>query len=260
MRQSDPLGMLLVLRNNWPFYVAALGLASIGLGAAFSLGLQGPLKAISLAAAAGAIYWAVASLAASWWIYDLSGLYRMNWLQPHLPLGPCRALNLHAGLDLTSKPLQRLRPQDFLVCADIYDPASMTEGSIRRARRIGDTPLSNGDSPPLMRLQSDQMPLGDASFDVVYMLLAAHEVRSRTDRRRLFREVQRVLKPDGRAVLLEHFRDGWNWIAFGPGSLHFLSRRQWSDAIGRSGLRSRLEARRTPFLHFWILQKPVSCR
>ena len=48
-----------------------------------------------------------------------------------------------------------------------------------------------------------QLPLDDASFDVVVASLAIHNIYSREERRKAIREIVRVLKPDGKVALLD---------------------------------------------------------
>ena len=61
-------------------------------------------------------------------------------------------------------------------------------------------------------------------------------------------KLRRRLAPHGRAVLVEHLRDWPNLIAFGPGFLHFLSRRTWLHTIAESRLRIVREFSITPFV------------
>ncbi|HEY6980697.1 class I SAM-dependent methyltransferase [Reyranella sp.] len=52
------------------------------------------------------------------------------------------------------------------------------------------------------------LPLASASFDTVFMLGGIHHV---PDRRRLFGEVARILKPGGRFIFREPVSDFWPW-------------------------------------------------
>ena len=88
------------------------------------------------------------------------------------------------------------------------------------------------------------------------LLLAAHELRRRADRLAFFREARRVLAPGGRIVLVEHLRDAANFAPFGPGFLHFLSRREWLATIAKSRLQIVQEFPITPFVRVFLLAAP----
>jgi SAM-dependent methyltransferase len=103
----------------------------------------------------------------------------------------------------------------------------------------------------------DALPLCDASFDATFLLFAAHELRHRGQRVRLFQEVARILVPGGDLILMEHSRDWWNFLAFGPGFLHFFSRREWRRAALDAGLVLQAEFSRTPFVRVYQLRRFV---
>ena len=69
----------------------------------------------------------------------------------------------------------------------------------------------------------------------------------------LLSELRRALAPGGKIVLAEHLRDAANFFAFGPGFLHFHSRRSWLAAAGEAGLIVGEEFHITPFIGVFIL-------
>ena len=89
--------------------------------------------------------------------------------------------------------------------------------------------------------------------DVVFGLLAIHELRSDRERSAWFAEARRCLGRGGRVVLVEHLRDSANFLAFGPGFLHFYSRGSWRRAWESAGFRSADEFRVTPWVHVFVL-------
>jgi ubiquinone/menaquinone biosynthesis C-methylase UbiE len=93
------------------------------------------------------------------------------------------------------------------------------------------------------------------SFDAAFCIFAAHELRLHHQRTQLFEEIARILVPGGELVLMEHSRDWRNLLAFGPGFLHFFSRRAWRKAAAGGGLALRAEFSMTPFVQVYILRR-----
>jgi hypothetical protein len=91
--------------------------------------------------------------------------------------------------------------------------------------------------------------------DLILGLLAIHELRSETERGLWFAEAKRCLRPDGRVVLVEHVRDMANFIAFGPGFVHFHSRADWRRCWETAGFHLADEFCVTPFIRIFVLGK-----
>jgi ubiquinone/menaquinone biosynthesis C-methylase UbiE len=127
----------------------------------------------------------------------------------------------------------------------------MTETSIRQARQIKRGAI------PAMPARYYDLGFGANSFEAAFSIFAAHELRSHNQRVRLFEEISRVLVPSGEFVLTEHSRDLWNLLAFGPGFLHFFSRREWQNTASGAGLSLRTKFSMTPFVHVYILRKTI---
>lgn len=239
-------GMLQILRYNLPMYAATVaGCLAVAL-ALVLLPLPRPLAALAALGVAGALLLSVTSLVASHYIYDRSPLSEWSWIAGLFPAPPRRWASLHAGLDETFGALERLFPEGGTTL-DVYDSHEMTEPSIARARRIALTPATPADFRAL--------PFPDASLDAVFLIFAAHELRRPESRLRLFREIARSLAPGGRVVLVEHLRDLPNLLVFGPGFVHFLSRREWLRLARESGLAAQRESRITPFVMILVLEK-----
>ena len=87
------------------------------------------------------------------------------------------------------------------------------------------------------------------------LLLSAHELRSEEGRGALFTELRRVLGPGGRIVVAEHLRDWANFLAYGPGVLHFHSRRTWLRCFTRHRFDVHAEFSITPFVRIFVLRR-----
>lgn len=250
----DPLqrfrGMLNILRFNWPKYV----LAAATIVASTAVWLTEPppvVGGVLLAGTAAAFALAFTSLAVSHWIYDRSTIAGWRFLPSLFNREHKLAswTNIHSGFDDTTGHLRRLFPQATGTVIDLFDPALMTEASIHRARRA---------CPPVGALagKPESLPVATASQDVVFLLFAAHEIRSFDLQLALFSEIHRVLHVAGQVVLVEHMRDANNALVFGHGCLHFFSRRRWIALAASAGFRLRTDERITPFVRCFVLEKP----
>ena len=89
---------------------------------------------------------------------------------------------------------------------------------------------------------------------------ANHSVLPETDPLGLFAawfaEARRCLRPGGRIVLVEHVRDVANFLAFGPGFLHFHSPESWRHCWEKAGLRLSDRFRVTPWVRVFVISLP----
>jgi len=250
-------GVGAIVRFNWPLY--ALGFVVAAAGLTMALVMPAPLWLRVLAGIGGgaALYLLAASLAVSYWVYDHSPLYRFDWVKPLIGPEARRLANVHTGFDESSIALRRLNPDAELTIVDLYDPARMTEASIRRARR-----WQARTAPPWLAQHTvgasiDALPLATGTIDAVFGILALHEVRAAEDRRRLFAEIARALRPGGRLILAEHARDWRNGLVFGPQVAHFYPARTWLRLAEHASLRVVERARVTPFVGVLVFEKPA---
>ena len=189
------------------------------------------------------------SLAVSFYVYDLSDLYKIKWLDKLSKATTKQILNINAGFDETSEIILRKFPDAELTICDFFDPEKHTEISIKRARKA---------YPPkqeTITVNSNNLPFSDNKFDVAMAILSAHEIRNDHERHVFFTELNRVLKVSGRIYVTEHLRDLNNFLAYTIGVLHFHSRKSWLQSFDRADLRVVQEIRTTPFITTFILEK-----
>jgi len=242
-------GVAKILRFNWHFY--ALSAAGIA-GMSFLLAARLLPKWVALVVLCGtaiAVFWTLSSIVVSWYVYDYVGVTQWRWLRHRIPAPLHRWANIHAGLDESTYSLRELFPCTSGTAVDIYDADEMTEPSIARARRL------HPSSEPFHRGKYDSLPLAENDCDAVFLLFSAHEVRAADNRTHLLRETARVLREKGYVVLVEHLRDWKNFVAFGPGFLHFHSRQNWLHSIADAGLIVEQEFHVTPFVECFVLRK-----
>lgn len=241
-------GMLTIARLNWPWYAGAAGALIIAL-LALSQFRSPPLKLLCGAVMAGAAWFLAGSLGVAHLVYDRSGLYRSEWLLRALRGIDCRKLIFcHSGFDDLSQELKKSFSDANWVILDHYDPGFLTEASIRRARRL--FPPARDTIPAGF----DRWPCESGCADAVLGLLAIHELRDESQRSCWFAEARRSLRADGRVVLAEHLRDPANFLAFGPGFLHFHSRANWEQAWQSAGLQAIDEFSITPWVRVFVLR------
>lgn len=238
-------GLWTVVRFNWHLQAAALALTAAFLSAPMML--DGPAAVVAIAVGIGMLGSIILSLIATWWAYDASRLYQMDWLFPEIAGARCAA-NIHAGFDECSEWLKTRFPETTWQVFDFYNPEKHTEISIRRARKA---------SPPVqgtVGVRTDAMPLPDASLDRVLLFLAAHEIRDHDERVGFFREIRRVLNAGGRVIVTEHLRDAANITVYSIGAWHFHCRREWLQTFDEAGFRVARTFRNNRFITTFVLE------
>jgi SAM-dependent methyltransferase len=244
-------GVRQIIRLNWPFYGAAVAIVVIAELGMTRLPITPGARSVLQAATALACVWIVGSLVASWIVYDWSRLSRWEWIRDTLASRPRTWLNVHSGFDESTPALQRLLAPSRGRVFDIFDPVEMSEPSILRARRL---------CPPAVRperVDFHNLPAADESIQAAFLLLSAHELRTEAARGSLFGELHRVLSQSGRVVVAEHLRNWANFAAFGPGFLHFLSRRTWARCFRQARFVIDREFSITPFIRVFVLRRSV---
>jgi SAM-dependent methyltransferase len=244
-------GVRQIVRFNWPFYATASLALVVLLPIIGRLPLGIAILGLLYSAAGLAFLWVAGSLAVSWIVYDRSRLMRWNWIGDALGSRPRTWINIHAGLDESTPILRSLLTGSSGRVIDIFDPVEMTEPSIARARRLARNEIE------AESVDFRHLPMPAETIDAALLLLSAHELRTDEARRALLAEIHRVLTPGGRVVVAEHLRDWANFVAFGPGFLHFHSRRTWTRCFARARFCIHAEFSITPFVRVFVLTRGV---
>ena len=245
---SGYTGVLKIVRFNWPWYAAAV-LITAALSVVITLSsllALGHMLAWALIAFADG--WLLVSLAVSHYVYDRSAVARGGWLDGETAgQDPKHVAIFHLGQDEASAHTTRLLPSATILIFDVYHSEHSGSPSLARARQ-----LAVAASTPAV---CNQLPLADGSIDFALVIFAAHELRDDGVRADFFRELARIIGPRGRALVVEHLRDGWNFCAYGPGFFHFLGRRTWLRTFAQAGLQVTQESRMTPWVRRFELTK-----
>lgn len=238
------LGLRHIVWFNWHFYlVAILLIAALAIGWRYTHGIIALLLLLVLI---GVSLTLSISLLVSWYVYDLSGLYSLDWLNDFIP-ATGKLINIHAGFDETSALLQTHYPKNDLHVFDFYDPQKHTEWSIARARKA----YPSFPGTVTISTTAQVLPVKDA--DVILLILAAHEIRDNSERAAFFRTLKNALLPGGSVVVVEHLRDLPNFLAYTIGAFHFLSWSAWQKTFDGAGLYIRVRKKINPFIHLIVL-------
>jgi len=199
------------------------------------------------------IYGLLMPLIVSAYVYDFSGYYDFNWLNKMnlKDTGTKEILNINAGFDETSFILKYNFPKSNLKVFDFYNSEKHTEPAIIRARKVSLV------YPNTQQIKSNAIPLSNKSVDLIFLLSAAHEIRSQEEKIQFLKECRRVCKPDGSVIMVEHLRDFPNFLAFSIGFTHFFSKNTWKKAFSDAGFTTCTEKKFTPFMSiFTFFSKP----
>lgn len=192
----------------------------------------------------GFLYGLLMPLVVSAYVYDFSGYYDFKWLKK-LDLIDSEEnliLNINAGFDETSFIIKNHFLKSDLKVFDFYNAEKHTEPAIIRARKVSLV------YPNTQQIISNSFSLQDNSVDLIFLLSAAHEIRSQKEKIEFLKECHRVCKPDANIVMIEHLRDVPNFIAFTIGFTHFFSKRTWQNAFTAAGFTTFTEQKFTPFM------------
>jgi len=234
-------GVLNILSFNRHFYVVGLIILAIIITGLVVL----KLPTLWTWIVAGAFFYGlIMPLIVSAYVYDFSGYYDFNWLKT-LELTdskPKQLVNINAGFDETSFILKNNFPEADLKVFDFYNAKQHTEPAIVRARKVSLV------YPNTQQINADEIPLNDKSVDILFLLSAAHEIRSHKEKVAFLKECNRICKSNGKVITVEHLRDVPNFFAFSIGFTHFFSRSTWGKAFKEAGFSSFEETKFTPFM------------
>jgi ubiquinone/menaquinone biosynthesis C-methylase UbiE len=240
-------GIWNIVRFNWHFFVfVSLIILALAL---FSRFVNNPLSLYLKLICFMALLQTLISLFISYYVYDRSDLYTLNWANELIDKGHSNILNIHAGFDETSTLIKNKFPDCTLHVFDFYDQQTHTEISIQRARKAYSVYTNT------RQITTAHIPIEDNSVDLIFVTLSAHEIRDDSERNTFFSELSRVLKPSGRIILTEHLRDIANFAAYNIGSFHFLPRKTWLNNFISAQLNNSKEIQTTPLITTFILSK-----
>ncbi|MDQ2986582.1 MAG: class I SAM-dependent methyltransferase [Armatimonadota bacterium] len=236
-----------IVKYNIHQYLGALGFLALAIAALLFLKLPTIVSLVLLLAISVVGYWSIASIIVSFIVYDASRIYDPVWMRTLVDDSPAKWANVHAGVDDFSGPLSHAYGQP-LYNWDIFDERTMSEPSILRARSIRSSALG-------ATVDFRKLPCNAGELDAVFAFFVLHEIRDDSLRRDCFDEIARCTSPSGKLVIVEHLRDLPNFVAFGPGLLHFWPRSEWLRSASLAGFELLNEAPMTPFVRVMVFKK-----
>ncbi len=237
-------GIFNIIRFNWHFYVIAFTVTIILLFiGTYAIPI---IRTFFQLIAFLIVLTIVISLFVSYYVYDLSGFYKFNWIKKNDK--PISVININAGFDETSIVLKNKFKNSTFIALDFYDPKKHTEISIKRARKS---------YPPFLntlKIKTSNIDLETNSIDKIFVILSAHEIRNTNERINFFKELHRIVKPKGQIIVTEHLRDITNFMVYNIGSFHFYSKSTWINTFNKSNLKVISEIKNTPFISTFTLK------
>ena len=238
-------GVVNIVRFNWHLY--AIALSMILLLFFIANRFETPFQTIIYSIGLLIFVTTLISLLASFYVYDVSDLYKLKWIEK---TGEEKIiLNTNAGFDETSQLLQDKFNNAELIALDFYNPEKHTEVSIKRARKA---------YPPFLntrQIETTDLKLENDSADKIIVVFSAHEIRDTNERILFFKELHRIIKPKGKIYITEHLRDIPNFLVYNIGCFHFYSKASWRTTFQKSNLTITKEIKLNPFVSNFILEK-----
>ena len=240
-------GISNIVRFNWHFYALSLGFVVFIW--VFSPFLKENYRFYTNLLCFLVVATTAISLLVSYYVYDVSDLYKLTWLDNFTLSKSGNIVNINAGFDETSVLLKDKFPNTELLVFDFYNPEKHTEVSIKRARK------AYPPYPNTQTITTSKIPLPDNSADTIFAILAAHEIRDEAERLIFFNELKRILKPTGHIVVTEHLRDVPNFLAYNIGFFHFISKSSWLKTFKKAHFNLEKEVKINPFISTFLLEK-----
>lgn len=240
-------GVWNIIRFNWQFYVLSICFVLFLFGLKYFVDQQFylPIKILILIIVLPVLI----SLFVSLYVYDLSSLYSLKWLNK-LNIDKKKILiNIHAGFDETSILLNKKFSDNDLIVYDFYNPQQHTEMSIKRARK------AYPPYPNTKQISTSYIPLQRNYVDYIFLIFAAHEIRDDNEKIIFFSELNRILNSNGKIIITEHLRDISNFVAYNIGFFHFFGKHTWFKIFKKSNFIVSKKLKITPFITTFILEK-----
>ena len=144
---------------------------------------------------------------------------------------PIRLLDVGCGTGVFAARVREALPSTQVWGVDLVS-GMLTKGNERWRHHATNVQPVQGDS--------ERLPFAEGSFDFVTCANSFHHYPHQD---RAVAELHRVLRPGGRILLIDGYRDGlWGWfiydicVTFREGAVHHASARRFRDLLTQAGL------------------------
>jgi Methyltransferase domain len=213
--------------------------------------IQTPALAIAMQVFAGLIVLnMLMSLTASFLLYDYSDLFQLRkWPLEIVQESAHAGLLVHASFDPISRKLEALFPNMVFKVYNIFGNRHEKDRGVSVSNRVFPP------HPAQQMIDPTQLPEAIGSQDVIFGVTAIHELMTHEKRVQFFKEAHRVLRADGKIILIEQMRTPLNFLFFNIGAFHFLTPAEWRRCINEADLVVVAQKKMTPFGDLWVIGK-----
>jgi ubiquinone/menaquinone biosynthesis C-methylase UbiE len=168
-----------------------------------------------------------------WMLFGPSHRVLIRRIQAVAGQRPVRVLDVGCGTGLFVSRIKAALPRAEIWGVDLVSEM-LAKGTPRWRYHAGELRPIQGDS--------ERLPFASGSFDFVTCANSFHHYPRQE---RAVAEMYRVLRPGGRLLIIDGYRDApWGWfiydvcVAFREGDIHHASARRFRDLLSRAGLQA----------------------
>jgi len=171
-------------------------------------------------------------------LFSLFGLYRQyghpakkyfrKLLEKADVKGNIQLADIHIGTYRHTYQFANLLPEATIHSIDCWAAGFSSEEAISDVRSLEPAPVHEPRIKPY-KIKNFEIPLEDASCDVVVFGFGSHEIPAGEERTKIFTEAKRILKPEGKILMFEHGIDFENYLIFGPVIYHVTKHSEWME-------------------------------
>jgi SAM-dependent methyltransferase len=258
--ESRYQGTLLQIAARWPTYLLIYGGGAL---VALVLVVAGATRAnwgfISIGAVILLVvaYFFGAGVWAAYHRYDVRGQRPADlFFQLGRMTATTHLVHVGHGVRRTPQQLGRRLTSGRIVALDVYNPQQAPGAALARARRAV-TP-----APPDPRLRWREgtiqlLPLPDRSTSLVTAEGTLGALWQHGDRVLLLREIYRILRPEGSAVLAEPVRTQTTWRVRGTGALRLEPVTYWRHLFAGCGFNLLREHDVDGLVTYFVVERPA---
>ncbi|MDT8306262.1 MAG: class I SAM-dependent methyltransferase [Anaerolineae bacterium] len=253
-------GTLLHIASRWPTYLfgygggAVVALLLIVAGAVRRDWGLIPFGAILLLVVA---YFFGANVWAAYRRYDVRGqrpadlFYHLGHMTPTTTF-----VHVSMGVRRLPQQLNRRLTSGRVLALDLYNPQQAPGAALARARQA----TAPAQPDPRLRWMEGSiqlLPLPDRSTSLVTADGALGALWQHGDRLILMREIYRILRPEGWAILAEPVRTQTNWLVRGSGALRLEPVTYWRHLFDLCGFNVVREQDVDGLVHYFVVERPA---